>query len=271
MLAKRSGRFWGGALLSVLLAAAGAGAQETGGKEPGARDALEQMRLKLEKEEMELERLSEMVFIPAGSFDMGSASGAADEKPVHRVSLDGFYISKYEVTQLQYEKWMGENPSYFKNCPLCPVERVTHAQANAYCLRVGQRLPTEAEWERAAHGGVGGEYSWGEEHGERFAWFGNNSGQRPRPVGTRKANAFGLHDMAGNVWEWVADWYDEDYYRVSPAENPTGPRMGKQRVARGGGWGHSPEQIRHSLREHFDPRTRYINGGFRCAASKGKP
>ena len=265
MPAKWIGRVLG---LVFLLAAAVGGAEEPTAS--GVKDVLEQMREKLEKEEMELERLSELVFIPPGIFQMGFDAGTDEERPVHRVSLAGYSIGKYEVTQLQYEKWMGENPSYFKDCPLCPVERVTHVQAAAYCKRVGLRLPTEAEWERAARGGQEGLYFWDGEHAEAFAWFGNNAGQRPRPVGTRKPNAFGLYDMAGNVWEWVADWYDEHYYASSPGENPRGPERGEHRVARGGGWGHSPELLRHSYREHHDPKTRYINGGFRCASSKKK-
>jgi len=255
-----------GAVLALFALAATARAEPP----EGAMDALKQMRDKLEREERELLRLSEMALIPAGTFDMGSAAGAQDEAPVHRVTLESFYIGKYEVTQLQYEKWMGENPSYFGDCPRCPVERVTHVQAAAYCARVGLRLPTEAEWERAARGGEKSPYFWGDGRSENFAWFGNNSGQRTRPVGTREANGFGLFDMAGNVWEWVADWYDANYYAASPDKNPPGPPAGSERVARGGGWGHSPEMIRHGVREHHDPKTRYINGGFRCAKSADK-
>ncbi len=229
----------------------------------------EPLRLLQEKkqwEERQLERLAEMVRIPAGKFVMGYDGGQEDEKPAHTVFLDAFDIDKYEVTQLEYQSVIGSNPSYFGNCPLCPVEKVTHEDAAAYCEKIDKRLPTEAEWEKAARGGLQEVTYWGGDFPTEFAWYGNNSGRRSHPVGTMKPNPFGLHDMAGNVQEWVQDWYDPAYYRNSPAENPKGPASGTTRVLRGGGWGHVPELLRHTLREHREPKTRYITAGFRCAA-----
>ncbi len=102
------------------------------------------------------------------------------------------------------------------------------------------------------------------------AWFGNNAGKQTQPVGQRQPNPYGLYDMAGNVWEWVRDWYDPKYYSVSPKRNPQGPATGKLKVIRGGSWGNTPAQIAHPIRDSREPGTRYINGGFRCARDAGR-
>ena len=228
-------------------------------------DAVKQLHEKQEREEKELKRLSEMALIPAGKFVMGRNGVNGNEEPARTVSLDAFYIDKYEVTQLQYLSAIGTNPSYFAKCPLCPVEKVTYHQASQYCAKVRKRLPTEAEWEKAARGGTTGWYYWGQGHMDLYAWYGNNAGKRTRPVGTRNPNRYGLYDMAGNVWEWVQDWYDPDYYKKSPVRNPKGPAKGTTKVIRGGSWGTPPAKIAHADRDSREPHTRYINGGFRCA------
>lgn len=237
---------------------------------PSPEEVLEQLHEKKEREERELKRLSEMVLIPKGDFVMGRDGLNSNEEPAHTVYLDAFYMDKYEVTQLQYLSTIGENPSYFGKCPLCPVEKVTFDQASQYCTKVGKRLPTEAEWEKAARGGTTGWYYWGGEHKDLYAWYGNNAGKRTRPVGTRNPNRYGLYDMAGNVWEWVQDWYDSNYYSKSPQRNPKGPAIGSTKVFRGGSWGSTPEQIAHASRNSYEPHTRYINGGFRCAKDAEK-
>ena len=256
--------------LALVLQAAGlASAEEKAIVPSDVKESLHMLMEKKEREADQLKRLAESILIPAGEFRMGNAEGEDDEKPAHRVFVRAFSMDKYEVTQLQYETAMGENPSYFKNCPLCPVEKVTFHNALAYCEKVGKRLPTEAEWEIAAKGGIDDVFYWDGDHPDGYAWFGNNSEHHTHPVGLKKPNAFGLHDMAGNVWEWVQDWYDGGYYENSPGENPAGPKEGNEKVVRGGAWGYQPELLTHTLRERHDPGTRYINGGFRCAADTG--
>ncbi|MGP0566441.1 MULTISPECIES: formylglycine-generating enzyme family protein [unclassified Nitrospina] len=227
--------------------------------------ALELLRQKKEFEEKELKRLSTMRKVPAGEFVMGRNGVNKNEAPAHKVYLDAFYIDVYEVTQLQYLEVMKENPSYFKGCLLCPVEKVTYFQAVSYCSKVGKRLPTEAEWEKAARGGTQTPYHWGKDLIDFYAWYGNNSGGRTQPVGQRRPNSFGLYDMTGNVWEWVSDWYSRDYYKIAPAKNPRGPDAGTLKSVRGGGWGGPPELQAHAYRDYKEPDTRYINVGFRCA------
>ncbi|MDH3256786.1 MAG: formylglycine-generating enzyme family protein [Nitrospinota bacterium] len=230
-----------------------------------AQKALKQLQEKQKQEEKELKRLSEMVLIPAGNFVMGRDSVNDNEEPAHTVYLNAFYMDKYEVTQLQYLSATGTNPSYFEKCPLCPVEKVTFHQASQYCVKMGRRLPTEAEWEKAARGGTTGWYYWDLDLMDLYAWYGNNAGKRSRPVGTRNPNRFGLYDVAGNVWEWVQDWYAPNYFQKSPQRNPKGPAKGTEKVIRGGSWGNTPAQIAHAYRDSREPDTRYINGGFRCA------
>jgi formylglycine-generating enzyme required for sulfatase activity len=233
--------------------------------------ALEQLHEKKEHEERELKRLSAVVLIPAGEFVMGRNGLSSNEQPAHTVYLNAFYMDKYEVTQLQYLSAIGVNPSYFEKCPLCPVEKVTFHQASEYCAKARKRLPTEAEWEKAARGGTTGWYYWDRDHMDLYAWYGNNAGKRTRPVGTRNPNRYGLYDMAGNVWEWVQDWYDPNYYPKSPQRNPRGPAKGSFKVIRGGSWGTPPEKMAHAYRDSREPNTRYINSGFRCAKDAGKP
>ncbi len=241
-------------------------ADEGGGAVPGVEESLKQLRDKQDWELNQMDRLGEKVLIPAGEFTMGNSEGLDDQQPEHTVYVGKFYMDAYEVTQLQYEFVMEKNPSYLKNCPLCPVEKVTYHQAKSYCEKLGKRLPTEAEWEKAAKGGIEGNFYWNGDNPDEFAWFGNNSDGRPHPVGEKKPNPYGLYDMAGNVWEWVEDWYDADYYKNSRKRNPTGPKDGENRVIRGGGWGYLPELLSHTHRGNHPPGTRHIDGGFRCAS-----
>jgi formylglycine-generating enzyme required for sulfatase activity len=184
-----------------------------------------------------------MIYVEGGTFMMGSNEGEADEKPVHSVTVNSFYISKYEVTQKEWINIMGSNPSYFKGDNL-PVERVSWNDVQEFIKKLNQktgqkyRLPTEAEWEYAARGGNksnGYKYS-GSNNKDEVAWYYNNSNSKTHEVGTKAPNELGIYDMTGNVWEWCSDWYDENYYKNSPSNNPKGPNSGDYRVLRGGSW-----------------------------------
>ena len=187
---------------------------------------------------------------------MGSDEGG-DEKPVHEVCLDDYYIGKYEVTQGQWSKIMGNNPSNFKLGDNYPVENVSWDDIQVFLEKLSQktgqnyRLPTEAEWEYAARSG-GKQEKWAgtsNESGlEGYAWFDKNSGNQTHLVGQKTPNGLGICDMSGNVWEWCSDWYDGDYYSKSPRNNPNGPSGGSYRVARGGSWRDTAENLRASNR-----------------------
>jgi formylglycine-generating enzyme required for sulfatase activity len=209
------------------------------------------------------------VKIPAGEFLMGSENGLDNEKPAHRVKISrGFEIGKYEVTQAQWEALMGSNPSRFKGADL-PVEQVSWEDAQAFIQVMNTkndgyeyRLPTEAEWEYAARAGTTGDYG-GTGNLSEMGWYGESSGGRTHSVGTKKANAWGLHDMHGNVWEWCQDQYDKYYYRNSPATDPQGPGTGSMRVCRGGCWSYSADRCKSTSRAHPTPDARYDIIGFR--------
>jgi len=180
------------------------------------------------------------VRIAPGTFLMGSDSGdEKNTKPVHEVTLtEGFYMQVTEVTQKQWQAFMGDNPSAFKG-PDLPVEQVSWEDAQEFLKKLNAtekganyRLPSEAEWEYAARAGQTGELP----DLEAVAWSTTNSGKQTHPVGQKEANEWGLYDMLGNVWEWCADWYDYDYYKKSPSVDPSGPSSGKNRVERGGSW-----------------------------------
>jgi formylglycine-generating enzyme required for sulfatase activity len=208
----------------------------------------------------------DMILVEGGWFEMGSADGDADEKPVHRVFVSSFYMDRYEVTQEEYERVMGKNPSYFK-CPTCPVEQVSWNDAVKYTQKVGKRLPTEAEWEYAVRGGNknrGDDYSGSYDAGI-VAWYNDNAGSKTHPVGGKQPNELGLYDMSGNVWEWCADWYDASYYRSSPRENPKEPDAGQYRVLRGGSWNDDAQIPRVSNRGWSNPSNRDYDLGFRCS------
>ena len=189
----------------------------------------------------------EMIFVEGGTFTMGATPeqepGKFDcSKPAHDITLDSFYIGKYPVTQQQWEAIMGENPSQFKSKNK-PVEMVSWDDIQPFLYKLNKRtgrnyrLPTEAEWEYAARGGQnsrGYKYS-GSDKLSDVGWFEGNSDET-QPVGKKKPNELGIHDMSGNVWEWCQDWYEIDYYKSSPRYNPQGPSNGSKRVCRGGSW-----------------------------------
>ncbi|MBI3585134.1 MAG: SUMF1/EgtB/PvdO family nonheme iron enzyme [Nitrospinae bacterium] len=186
-----------------------------------------------------------MVLIPSGEF-MAGVPGS-----LKGMVISEFYIDKYEVTQREYEQVMGKNPSIFKGSDR-PVEQVTWFEADEYCRKVGKRLPTEWEWEKAAKAGTTTTYYWGESESmaDSYAWYYKNSDSKPHPVRQKKPNAYGLYDMAGNVWEWTASDYDGS---------------GKYKTLRVGSWYDDAGSVRPSLRISSAPADRYAAGGFRCA------
>jgi formylglycine-generating enzyme required for sulfatase activity len=194
------------------------------------------------------------------------------EKPAHDVMISkGFWIGQTPVTVGAYKRFVREtgrqmptstgfNPYWVKEN--MPMVRVAWADAQAYCEWLGERLPTEAEWEYAARGG-----STEPRYGnlDEVAWSKQNSGGQTHDVAQKRPNGFGLYDMLGNVWQWVNDRYDENYYRSSPSQDPQGPASGKLRVMRGGSWNDDPSAARVSSRFGDFPTDRYEAAGFRCA------
>jgi len=252
--------------------------------DPGYRDAEEKLARALDEC---------MLRVPAGEFLMGSDSGDADERPQRRVYLDAFEIDQYKVTNVQYRRFLaatgragpqrwperyahlvpGRDPNwrgatYPAGETLHPVVGVGWTDAMAYCAWAGKRLPTEAEWEKAARGIDGRRYPWGDE------WQAGRANTREagvgytQPVGSYPAGAspYGALDMAGNAWEWVSDLYDRQYYTYAPDRNPSGPSTGTgERMLRGGAWDSPPDHVRASYRNathFFGPNFR---AGFRCA------
>jgi len=215
----------------------------------------------------------EFVQIPAGEFLMGSKDKDAykDEQPVHKVIISRpFYLGKYEVTQTQWRAVIGNNPSSFKGDDR-PVENVSWNEVQEFIRRLNDkegkavyRLPTEAEWEYAARAGSTGAFSFGDDRSQlgEYAWYDENSGRETNPRGTRKANAWGLHDMHGNVWEWVQDWYGQ--YKPETVTDPSGPESGSGRVFRGGGWDGGAGNCRSARRGYDKPGLSYdVFLGFR--------
>lgn len=233
-----------------------------------------------------------MVLIPEGSFPMGvphgDRDGGRDEYPRHDVFVNNFYIDKFELTNGRYLEfvkaanhrvpqnpknatrnlWQGDTIT--ESLTDRPVVNVDWADANAYCQWAGKRLPTEAEWEKAAKGTADRRFPWGnvEPTNKHLnfnqQWIGEKT---LMPVGSYELgkSPFGVYDMAGNVWEWVNDWYDAKYYEKSPAKNPTGPESGTKRVLRGSGWQNETPTVRIFTRVDSDPTIRNESTGFRCA------
>ena len=219
-----------------------------------------------------------LVQVKGGCFQMGDLFdyGGADEKPVHEVCVDGFAIGRYPVTQGEWVAVMGSNPSQYQDGDDLPVENVSWSDAQAFIkalsLKTGRkwRLPSEAEWEYAARGaGKKQKYpgTSSEEELEQYAWLESNSGLRTHPVGTRKPNDLGIYDMAGNVWQWVQDRYDRDYYRQSPRQNPKGDPFGANRILKGGSVYQQASFLRVSGRDYQDPARRANCVGLRLAVS----
>jgi formylglycine-generating enzyme required for sulfatase activity len=221
-----------------------------------------------------------MVLVPAGEFLMGSLTGDADEKPMRRVYLDAYFMDKDQLVVGQYAKfleatshnvppeWNIMSRAMHRNRP---VVNVVWADAAAYCKWAGKRLPTEAEWEKAARGTDGRTYPWGNEPPSKFhgnmkkELWNNHMGLSPVGMFEDGRSPYGINDMAGNVWEWVSDWYDPNYYQTAPLRNPTGPPTGSHKVVRGGSWGSGPEGLRASERETRLPSFQGFGTGFRCA------
>lgn len=217
----------------------------------------------------------EFVLIPAGSFQMGAdksfEEASDDETPRHQVTLSNpFYMGKYEVTQEQWAALMTGNPSKFKGRTR-PVEQVSWNDAQKFIAALNKkegksyRLPTEAEWEYAVRAGTKTAYSFGDDKNmlSRYAWWDGNSGRETHPVGQLAANAWGLYDMHGNVWEWCQDWYGEKYYGSSLATDPLGPSTYSYRVLRGGSWGNGPGYLRSASRNGNSPGHAAADLGFR--------
>jgi sulfatase modifying factor 1 len=220
----------------------------------------------------------QFVRIPEGWFQMGSDDGADDERPAHRVWVDAFELAVYPVTWEEYRGFLQatshEPPRGWQQYAVSgdlPVVGVSWFDCQAYCEwrsaeGAAVRLPTEAEWERAARGGVDGRrYPWGD---DIPAWIPNDGRgplQGPWPVSLGEPNAFGLFGIAANVHEWCADWYASDFYAVSPDRNPAGPERGTRRASRGGSWRHAVTISRCATRSRIDPSFRYTDYGFRVA------
>jgi formylglycine-generating enzyme required for sulfatase activity/predicted nucleic acid-binding Zn ribbon protein len=220
---------------------------------------------------------SPVVLIPAGYFNMGSPDGKGnrDEHPQHKVWVGAFYMDRYLATFDQYDKFCeatGRDPvsdngwGRGKN----PVINIKWSDADSFCKWAGKRLPTEAEWERAARGGTDTSYFFGDDESQikDYAWYADNSGDKAQPVGMKQPNAFGLYDIVGNVWQWVNDWYGQSYYDESPAQNPTGPAGGEYRVLRGGSWNINADYLQSAHRGMDEPDHQDNSDGCRCAKSR---
>ena len=198
----------------------------------------------------------EFVLVPAGQFKMGAENGEIDERPVHQVTISkAFYLGKYEVTQAQWQAVMGKNPSLFTGDSNRPVDQVTWEDTQAFLAKLNAmeggtryRLPSEAEWEYAARAGSTSVFPFGNDPKQlgEYAWHRANAEHRTHPVGQKKPNTWGLHDMLGNVWEWVQDW--EGKYSANPVTDPKGPEAGTYRMRRGCAWNNEPNVCRTANR-----------------------
>lgn len=212
-----------------------------------------------------------MVLIPEGPFWMGQSKGRAHhDGHVHKIYIKNIYVDKTEVTNAQYERFM-EDTGYFQpnywhdprfNDPRFPVVGITWHDANMYAKWAGKRLPTEAEWEKSARGGLELlPFPWGETVSLENA---NYHSMSAKPVASYEANGYGLFDVAGNVWEWTADYYNKSYYPTSPYKNPQGPEFGRYRIMRGGAFNTSHYSLECGHRYSYDPTLSMYFIGFRC-------
>jgi formylglycine-generating enzyme len=234
----------------------------------------------------EQDYLPALVCIPAGWFLMGCDTGQDNEKPVHRVWVDEFLLAVRQVTNADYGRFLRDTaclpPPFWNdpafNHPEQPVVGVSWYEAIRYCERLSAftgrtlRLPTEAEWERAARGGhkdASALYPWGDEPPRSLPGYASRCAGHwqtgPEPVGRAESNAYGLYNMCDNVHEWCSDWYAPDYYAVSPERNPRGPETGERRASRGGSWRHHVKMSRCAARSSIPPEFKYADYGFRVA------
>jgi formylglycine-generating enzyme required for sulfatase activity len=245
-----------------------------------------------------------MVFVPAGEFTMGSDTGDLNERPAHQVYLEAFWIDQTEVTNAMFSEFIEEtnhittaesvrsspvfrNGNWFSvnradwSHPLGPASNITNIMnhpvvhvswedASAYCEWAGKRLPSEAEWEKAARGADGRTYPWGNQYPDTKLLSFSSGVRNTKTVGSYPAGAsvYGAHDMAGNVWEWLNDWYDSNYYSSSPSSNPQGPSSGEYKVLRGRSSGYSYSYVRSAYRAWSNPTISYDLFGFRCSLSQ---
>ncbi len=218
----------------------------------------------------------EFVLIQEGEFMMGSPPNEKnrdDDEDLHQVRISlPFYLGKHPVTQAQWQTVMGKNPSKHAGDPNLPVENVSWNDVQEFIGKLNEResgrtyrLPTEAEWEYACRAGTTTAYSFGDDPGQlgEYAWYEGSSNRRTHPVGQLKPNAWGLYDMHGNVFEWVQDWYDKNYYRQSPPNDPQGPSTGNLHVLRGGSFLHYQCVMRCADRDRRYPQLRLDSVGFR--------
>ncbi len=232
-----------------------------------------------------------MVMVPAGEFLMGSdprkdPAAGPQEQPLHRVTLDAFEIDRYEISNVEYLRFVLSTgaswPQFWRAKPFPdkmathPVINVSWQEADAYCRWAGKRLPTEAEWEKAARGEDGRMFPWGDEPAgwikSNIAHPGSKRGAKYPPLANinrydKGVSPYGAYQLAGNVSEWVSDWFDPDYYRKNIIENPQGPDTGELKVFRGGSWNEDPEVARSAGRNGGEPTRKSYLTGFRCAKS----
>jgi len=225
----------------------------------------------------------DMVIIPSGSFLMGSNDGEDDERPIHNVLVDGFYLGKYEITQQQWVDIMRTRPwknlEYVREGDNYPAVNITWYDARHFIRKLNHisgehfRLPTEAEWEYACRAETTTKFSNNalKETLSQYAWYYGNAFIKDEmyahEVGTRKPNKWEVYDMMGNVYEWCSDWYRRNYYNKSPVYNPAGAMYGKCKAVRGGDWARTDYFLRVASRRYYSPHYKDINVGFRLAKS----
>ncbi|MGM0490864.1 MAG: formylglycine-generating enzyme family protein [Planctomycetota bacterium] len=296
-VALRAFHVWGVVLVTVSVACGCKDPASTGGKsttrlKSQREKAAQQQQAAAEKLGMPVMITNsigmKLALIPSGEFMMGSSESAEalrkafgtkpewrlfqGERPQHKVQITkAFYLGVHEVTQRQYEEVMGEDQSRFEGLSR-PVERVSWEDAATFCKKLSDmangenyRLPTEAQWEYACRAGTTTRYNSGNQLDPLYAWFRENSYTQTHPVGEKEPNAWGLYDMHGNVGEWCADWYDDEYYTRSPLQDPQGPATGSRRVMRGGSWLIEAARCRSARRSSEPWAKRYEYLGFRVA------